>query len=116
LTLYDEAVALAEGVDKRNFSVQRALVRAHRARLDDRVDDAVAQLRTALGTAREHRYGGFLRHAPRVLAPLLALALAHGVERDFVRKLIRERELAPPSAEIADWPWPLAIRSLGEFV
>ena len=29
LALYDEAVALADGVDKRNFSVQRALVRAH---------------------------------------------------------------------------------------
>ncbi|MET0733032.1 MAG: BTAD domain-containing putative transcriptional regulator, partial [Casimicrobiaceae bacterium] len=143
LALYDEAVALADGVDKRNFSVQRALVRAHAARLGNRVDDAVGELRSALATAREHRYSGFLRHAPRVLAPLLALALAQGIERDFVRRLIRERELAPPSAEmtpptltafaapgggaslpwdglaeghLADWPWPLAIRSLGEFV
>jgi DNA-binding SARP family transcriptional activator len=24
--------------------------------------------------------------------------------------------MAPPSPEIADWPWPLAIRTLGEFV
>jgi DNA-binding SARP family transcriptional activator len=116
LALYDEAVALADGVDRRNFTVQRALVAAHAARLANRNDEAVAELRSALATAREHRYAGFLRQAPQILAPLLALALAHGIEREFVRALIRAREIAPPSAETADWPWPLAIRTLGEFV
>jgi len=116
LALYDEAVALAEGIDRRNFTVQRDLVRAYRAMGKGCDDEAVALLTGALATAREHRYAGFLRHAPGVLAPLCAFALAHGVERDFVRALIRERDLAPPSPEVADWPWPLALRALGEFV
>jgi DNA-binding SARP family transcriptional activator len=116
LALYDEAVALADGVDRRNFGVQHALVRAHAAlrRGDD--ETALAELRPALADARTHLYQGFLRAAPNVLAPLFALALAHDVERDFVRKVIRQREMAPPSPDIAEWPWPLAIRTLGEFV
>ena len=40
----------------------------------------------------------FLRQAPRLLAPLFALALAHGIERDFVRTLIAQRQLAAAGA------------------
>ncbi len=116
LTLYDEAVMLAEGVDKRNFGVQRALVRAHAAlkRGDERT--AIAELGPALLAARTQMYQGFLRNAPQVLAPLFALALRENIERDFVRNVIREREMAPPAPDAADWPWPLAVRTLGEFV
>jgi DNA-binding SARP family transcriptional activator len=51
-----------------------------------------------------------------VVSPLLALALARGIEPAFVRELIRQRKLAPPTPEAADWPWPLALRTLGPFV
>ena len=50
------------------------------------------------------------------MAPLLALALEHRIEPEFTRTLIRERQLAAPSPATADWPWPLALRTLGEFV
>ena len=116
LALYDEAVALTEGIDRRNFIVQRDLVRTHAALAEGRDDAAAALLAPALATAREHRYHGFLRHSPRLLAGVLAFALRRGIERDFVRALIRERGLEPPSPEIADWPWPIAVRALGEFV
>jgi DNA-binding SARP family transcriptional activator len=116
LARYDEAVTLAVGVDRRNFEMQRDCVRALIALRDDDVARAVDVLRAALGSARQHRYHGILRQVPRVMAPLFALALAHGIERDFVRKLIRERQLAPLSPEASDWPWPVALSSLGEFV
>jgi len=116
LALYDEAVDTSEGIDRRNFEIQRGLVRAHAALRDGRRDAALADVRAAITAARKHRYQGFLRHTPQLLAPLLALALAHDVEREFVRNVIRERELPPPSPDAPDWPWPLAIRALGAFV
>jgi DNA-binding SARP family transcriptional activator len=46
---------------------------------------------------------------------LLALALAHDIEPDYVRTLIRRRKLSPPGADIKGWPWPLALRAFGDF-
>ena len=39
----------------------------------------------------------------------------HGIETDYVRTLIRKRKLPPPGPEVADWPWPVALRTFGEF-
>jgi DNA-binding SARP family transcriptional activator len=103
-------------VDRKNFEVQRGFVDAHRLRVAGRVDDAVAALRELLPICRERGYVGFLRQAPDVMAPLFALALAHDIEAQYVRRLIRERQLAPPSPGNPHWPWPLALRTLGEFI
>lgn len=46
---------------------------------------------------------------------LLHLALAHGIEPDFVRQLVRQWDVAPPPQELPSWPWPLKIRTLGRF-
>ncbi|HSQ82389.1 MAG TPA: BTAD domain-containing putative transcriptional regulator [Casimicrobiaceae bacterium] len=116
LARYEEAIALASGVDRDNFRVQHGLVQAHLARIAGRNDDAAARLREILPSCRERAYTGFLRQAPGVVAPLFALALARGIEPQFVRDLIRERRLSPPTPSIAEWPWPLALRTLGEFV
>jgi ATP/maltotriose-dependent transcriptional regulator MalT len=116
LVRYDEAVQTADGVDRRNFEIQRDCVRASIALREGRVAEAVELLRAPLALAREHRYQAFLRQVPGIVAPLFALALEHGIERDFVRTLIRERQLAPPSPEVSGWPWPVAVSALGEFV
>jgi ATP/maltotriose-dependent transcriptional regulator MalT/DNA-binding SARP family transcriptional activator len=116
LARYDEAIASALGVDADNFRVQRDIVLAHRARQEGRVDEAIGRLRDVLPVCRERRYLGFMRQLPEVMAPLFALALEHGIEPDYTRKLIRERQLAPPSPAAVNWPWPLALRTLGEFV
>ena len=50
-----------------------------------------------------------------MLSPVLALALARGIETDYVRTLIRKRKLPPPGPGVADWPWPVALRTFGEF-
>ncbi len=116
LARYDEAIALASGIDVDNLRIQRALVQAHLARVAGQGDEAVALLRETIPACRERAYSGFLRSVPAIVAPLLALALAHGIEPQFVRELIRERRLPPPTPASADWPWPLALRTLGEFV
>jgi ATP/maltotriose-dependent transcriptional regulator MalT/DNA-binding SARP family transcriptional activator len=116
LARYEEAGALAFGVDRRNFDIQRGLIRAELARRHGDLESAAAELAHWLPLAREHAYYGFLRQVPAVVSPLLALALARGIEPAFVRELIRQRKLAPPTPEAADWPWPLALRTLGPFV
>jgi len=116
LARYDEAARLASGIDRRNFDIQRGLVGAEVARRAGDVDAAIGALRKWLPQAREHSYYGFLRQAPAITVPLFALALEQGVEPVFVRELIRQRRLAPPVPDIAAWPWPLALRTLGPFV
>src|SRR5207248_2372135 len=115
LELYDEAIALAGEVDRRNFSVQQGCIQAYQALCDDRTDVAVTKLRGLLAQCREQGYHGFLRQTPEVIAPLFALALSHGIETDFVGKLIRERRLAAPSPDNPQWPWPVAVQTLGAF-
>jgi DNA-binding SARP family transcriptional activator len=47
--------------------------------------------------------------------PLLAVALAAGIETEFVRDMIRRFRIHPPSEFPANWPWPIEIRTLGSF-
>ena len=115
LAVYREAVSLASGPDRRNFGLHESLVQAFDQLRSGNRDGAIAVLRSLLPTCRELDYFGFNRMAPQVTAPVLALALTEDIERDYVRALIRRRKLPPPSADIADWPWPLALRTLGEF-
>ncbi|MGH8674753.1 MAG: AfsR/SARP family transcriptional regulator, partial [Burkholderiales bacterium] len=78
---------------------------------------ALVALKAAFALGREH---GF-RQAPwwrsRGVADLCALALQHGVEREYVRALVREQNLVPqaPPLRIRDWPWPFRIRTFGGF-
>ena len=116
LARYDEAAALASGIDRRNFEIQRGLVSAEVARRSGDIDAAVEGLACWLPQAREHAYYGFLRQAPAITVPLFSLALERGIEPAFVRELIRQRRLAPPTPDIAAWPWPLSVRTLGPFV
>lgn len=51
----------------------------------------------------------------RTTAALCVYALRHGIERDYVKKIIHAQHLAAPSPEIEDWPWPVRIRALGRF-
>jgi LuxR family transcriptional regulator, maltose regulon positive regulatory protein len=53
----------------------------------------------------------------QVLADLFAKALTHNIEVEYVRKLIRERNLFPdePPLDIPNWPWPIKVFTLGRF-
>jgi DNA-binding SARP family transcriptional activator len=65
------------------------------------------------------RREGYLSHYlwwPPMMSRLAAVAIAEGIEPDYVRRLIAERGLPPDPASSADeWPWPLRIHALGRF-
>lgn len=79
-------------------------------------DKAIAVLSEALALGRKHRYlNAHPQWQPKVISHLCTLALDRNIETDYVRLLIRERELAPNNQANESWPWPVKIRTLGGF-
>ena len=115
LARYDEAIAQAAAIDARSFGFHRELARAHfMLEAGDR-DGALGILRPLFAACREARFFGFMRQTPDGVSRLAALALAHDVEPEYVRTLVRVRGLKPPSPDLAAWPWPLSVHTLGAF-
>ncbi|MBP7113625.1 MAG: winged helix-turn-helix domain-containing protein [Nitrosomonas sp.] len=52
---------------------------------------------------------------PHVMARLFSLALQHGIEVDYVKSVIRRRNIKAESPECDHWPWPIKIFTLGKF-
>jgi ATP/maltotriose-dependent transcriptional regulator MalT len=78
---------------------------------------ALISLREALSIAARFNY---FTHNPPLWMPqaesqLLALALAHEIEPDYVRRFILQRNLKPPNPDTPGWPWPIRVYSLGRF-
>jgi DNA-binding SARP family transcriptional activator len=74
-------------------------------------------LRRGFATAKKH---GLLHPAiwsTQVLASVCQRALELGIEEPFVRAMIRANSLMPrtPPLEIASWPWPVRVFTLGRF-
>jgi len=63
--------------------------------------------------AREHAWPGFATLLAPLAARICADALRMKVENEFVRHVIRERNLPAPEAYEASWPWPIRIHALG---
>ncbi len=49
------------------------------------------------------------------MAYLCAEALVAGIETEYVERLIKKRGLLPGSPDVASWPWPVKIYTLGRF-
>lgn len=89
------------------------------ANLADRIGDrprCVAALTRAFAIARENNYS----YAPGLFANgimprICAIALEHGIDMQFVRRIVRQRRLTAPKEATAAWPWPIRIRTLGRF-
>ncbi len=94
-----------------------SLLHAQVALEQGNLQDCLTQLRAGLALGRTY---GFLNHTwwlPTIMSRLYALALEHGIETEYVEKLIRLRKLLPVADTITDdsWPWPCRIYTLGRF-
>jgi len=52
---------------------------------------------------------------PHVMARLFSLALYHDIEVDYVRSVIRRRNIRAEFSAGDHWPWPIKIFTLGKF-
>ena len=69
--------------------------------------------RSIIERAREHAWPGFATLLAPVAARVCSDAMRMGIEREFARQVIRERNLPAPDAYEPCWPWPIRIRALG---
>ncbi len=77
------------------------------------------RLRDAMALGRKKGFAQFnyTLWISQEITPLCMKALEAGIETEFVRDLIRKRNLVPeePPLHIESWPWPVRIETLGEF-
>lgn len=78
---------------------------------------ALAALRQGLALAPSVPLCHAYPWRPAVLARLMAMALAHGIEPEGAAKIIRERGLTPPAGETvpALWPRRYHVKMFGQF-
>lgn len=93
------------------------LLTAQLALEENRPADARAALAEALQTGRRQGIVNFHGWLPRPVARLCALALEHGIETEYVRNLIRLRNLPAmdDARDLDAWPWPVKVFSFGRL-
>jgi LuxR family maltose regulon positive regulatory protein len=74
-------------------------------------------LSMAMTIGREQDYMNMYGWRPDVMARLCVKALEIGIEPEYVKKVIRRRNLVPenPPLDVDSWPWPIKIYTLGRF-
>jgi LuxR family transcriptional regulator, maltose regulon positive regulatory protein len=111
-----EARKFMEAMPGPYFVFMGWLAEANSYGLTQEWEPALAALRTALALGRKYDY--MTAHPvwlPKVMSRLCALALEHGIEADYVARLIKKRGLLAPTPEAVDWPFPVKIYTLGRF-
>ncbi len=78
---------------------------------------ALSLLCRALPLGREQGYANIHFWSPASMSRICEAALQNGIEVDYVRELVRKRNLIPAALpmHIERWPWPLRISALGAF-
>ncbi len=116
-------VALQAMLDHRFYPVCRwhhwigGLIEAHLALCQNHLSRCLAALAAAFATGREFGYDfGPMPYCCGDMMPRLAsIALAYGIDRPFALQIIQRYKLPAPADAASQWPWPVRIRSLGQF-
>lgn len=116
-SLLEATRAAHQSMESRPGEYLVALTVAEFALMEQRQDDCVVALQRALPIGRACNVRTHTWWRGPLMARLYALALEHGIETDYVRSVIRQRKLQPPTGfPIADtWPYPIKIFTLGRF-
>lgn len=116
LDCFDAALELILPLDAAllNFTV-RLMRGACLLRLG-RTSDALLALREAWGEGarRDFRITA-VWWLPEVVGEVAQAAIEHHIEPAFVRRFVSLHGLPGTDPALADWPWPLVLRSFGEF-
>jgi DNA-binding SARP family transcriptional activator len=83
-----------------------------------RDENGFAFLRKGLAIGRgKHKFLNMCTFPPHFLISMCEKALEAGIEVEYVRELIRKRNLVPSDRPVAieKWPWPVRIYAFGKF-
>jgi LuxR family transcriptional regulator, maltose regulon positive regulatory protein len=95
----------------------RLLIEADRALKAGDSQRALPLLRSSFSIGRELELYNAYCPPPARMAEICRIALAHDVEPEYARTLVRRKDLfrhATP-IELSAWPWPIRIRTLGSL-
>jgi DNA-binding SARP family transcriptional activator len=111
------AIEIGARLNNRLLDFMTFLSRATLALESGQREVALGHLREAFAIARRRKIMHALWTEPGQLARLCQLALESNIEPDYVRHLIRQRQLLPdpPPYTLPSWPWHCRIRVLGSF-
>jgi len=111
----DEAIALASPFERRTFEQRREVLQIEIDLDAGEIQRASERLAPLLAEHRAREQFVFLQNRPDLAARLANHALEHGIESEFVRKLIERNGLEAPPDAGPTWPFRLRIRTLGGF-
>lgn len=74
-------------------------------------------LQQSFSAGARHQWVMDMCWQPRLIARLCDIALQHGIEPEYARRLIRIYHLVPPTSVVPSeqWPWPVRIHTLDRF-
>ncbi len=100
-----------------NVEMQVHLLKAQMAFARGDEQRLVRALRKGLAIGREQGFMGIGWWLPSVMQSLCIKAIEYGIETEYIRELIRKRNLMPehPPLDLDAWPWPIRITTLGRF-
>ena len=113
----DCAYGIARRYNSKPLEYMCLLVEAQDAVIANETDRSVNLLRRAMAIGREFGIMNMFWWQPAAMLTLCMKALAADIEVDYVRKLIRKRNLVPETSllNLDNWPWPVKLVTLGRF-
>jgi ATP/maltotriose-dependent transcriptional regulator MalT/DNA-binding SARP family transcriptional activator len=114
-----EALCEAQGMEEAHrhpvLRYWRLLLEAERALKAGDTTRALPLLRSSFSIGRELEIYNAYCPPPTRMAEVCRVALAHDIEPEYTRALVRRKDLFRYAAplELASWPWPIQIRTLG---
>ena len=107
--------SIAREIPNRHLEFACLLGFADMALRAGRTRSGLKALRLGLEIGRQYGYQHFLWWWPAALSRVCARALEEGIEVDYVRTLIRQRNLSPEGTAVPTWPWRFRVQTLGNF-
>ncbi len=94
------------------------LQQAHLAFKNQKKNKGLTFLREALILGKEAKLLNTYIDCPADTAFLCQKALEEGIEVEYVQEIIHRRRLVPenPPVHLENWPWPLKVYTLGQFL
>lgn len=113
--LLAEAWSESEATFLAGFRVNLTLVRAYSALCRSNRAAAHAYIREMLALGRQNNSWRFLQPELTLREVVLEEALAADIEVELVQTIVRSFRLTPRRRDLANWPWPVKIYTLGRF-
>lgn len=112
----EEVRSLMYGIDSSLVVFHTLLIEAYGYLQSGQRDACRKALAAGLSVGNRGGFTNTIQWIPSLVAALCAEALDAGIETQYAIRLIKTRQLSPPAVCYTEnWPWPIAIRTLGNF-